>query len=114
MTAPAYPKPVHPDPARPTPARLLIANRGEVALRIQRAAAGLGIATVAVHAPDDAGALHVRLADRAVALPGRGAAAYLDAAALIAAARETGCDAVHPGYGFLSESAAFARACAGA
>ncbi|TMQ04610.1 MAG: carbamoyl-phosphate synthase large subunit, partial [Deltaproteobacteria bacterium] len=92
-------------------AKLLIANRGEVAVRIAQAAAELGIATVAVHADDDAHALHVRRADRAVALGGAGPAAYLDAARLVAIARDTGCDAVHPGYGFLAESAGFARAC---
>jgi len=91
--------------------RVLIANRGEVAIRIARACAELGLEAVAVHADDDRAALHVVKADRAVALPGRGVAAYLDAGALVAAARAAGCDAVHPGYGFLSENAAFARAC---
>ncbi len=91
--------------------RVLIANRGEVAIRIARACAELGLEAVAVYAEDDRAALHVVKADRAVALPGRGVSAYLDAAALVAAAREAGCDAVHPGYGFLSENAAFARAC---
>ena len=92
--------------------KLLIANRGEIAIRIARTAADLGIATVAVHPEDDAKSLHTRLADTAVQLPGTGAAAYLDAAAIIAAAREAGCDAIHPGYGFLSENEAFASACA--
>ena len=92
--------------------KCLIANRGEIAVRVARAAAACGIETVAVYSPDDAGALHVALADQAVALTGAGAAAYLDAAALVRAARATGCDAVHPGYGLLSESAAFAQACA--
>ncbi|HYF58454.1 MAG TPA: carboxyl transferase domain-containing protein [Burkholderiaceae bacterium] len=91
-----------------TPTALLIANRGEIAVRIARAAADLGIRSVAVHARDDAHGLHLRLADAAVALPGEGVAAYLDADALLAAARAAGCDAVHPGYGFLSENAAFA------
>ncbi len=94
--------------------KLLIANRGEVALRVARAASELGIASVAVYAPEDAESLHLRRCDEAVALPGQGAGAYLDAAALIEAARLSGCDAVHPGYGFLSENAAFARACADA
>ena len=94
--------------------RLLIANRGEVAVRILRAAQDLGIATVAVFSRDDAGALHTRLADQAVALDATGPAAYLDIPTLIAAARTTGCDAVHPGYGFLSERADFAQACADA
>ena len=91
--------------------KLLIANRGEVAVRIAQAAAELGIATVAVHADDDAASLHVRRADQAIALGGAGPAAYLDAARLVAIAQATGCDAVHPGYGFLSERADFARAC---
>jgi acetyl/propionyl-CoA carboxylase alpha subunit/acetyl-CoA carboxylase carboxyltransferase component len=91
--------------------RLLIANRGEVAVRILRAAQDLGIATVAVFSRDDAGALHTQLADQTVALEATGPAAYLDIAALIAAAHTTGCEAVHPGYGFLSERADFAQAC---
>ncbi|MFU8814742.1 MAG: carboxyl transferase domain-containing protein [Pseudomonadales bacterium] len=94
--------------------RLLIANRGEIAIRIARAAAELGIDTVAVYTQDDASSLHVIQADRAVVLPGAGPAGYLDIAAVIAAARFAGCDAVHPGYGFLSENADFAAACAAA
>ncbi len=89
--------------------RLLIANRGEVAVRIARSARERGIATVAVYAEDDAGALHVRAADVAVGLGRSGAGAYLDIARIIAAGHD--CDAVHPGYGFLSENAQFARAC---
>ena len=92
--------------------RLLIANRGEVAIRVARAARELGIACVAVYSEDDATSQHRRLADEAVALSGVGPRAYLDAQALIAAARVAECDALHPGYGFLSESAAFAQACA--
>lgn len=90
---------------------ILIANRGEIAIRIARAAAGLGLRSVAVYSSDDARALHVRSADAALALGGTGARAYLDGEAIIAAALAAGCDAIHPGYGFLSESAVFARAC---
>ena len=95
-------------------ARVLIANRGEIAVRIARAAAEAGIESVAIYATDDAGSPHVRAAYRAVALPGAGARAYLDIAAMIAAAKAEGCDALHPGYGFLSENPALARACAAA
>jgi acetyl/propionyl-CoA carboxylase alpha subunit/acetyl-CoA carboxylase carboxyltransferase component len=103
-----------PDERSPLFACLLIANRGEIAVRIARAAAGLGVRTVAVYATDDSRAPHVAAADTAVALRGEGAAAYLDADDLVRAARDAGADAVHPGYGFLSESARFARACAAA
>ncbi|CAN7209879.1 carbamoyl-phosphate synthase large subunit [Variovorax sp. LjRoot290] len=92
--------------------RILIANRGEIAVRLMRALRDLGIESVAVHAKDDANALHVQLADTAIALGTTGPSAYLDIAALIAIAREQGCDAVHPGYGFLSERSDFAQACA--
>ena len=88
---------------------LLIANRGEIALRIIRAAQEMGISTTAVFAEDDEACLHVRKADRALPLTGKGARAYLDGAQLAALAAEHGCDAVHPGYGFLSESAEFAE-----
>src|SRR6266404_395562 len=91
--------------------KLLIANRGEIAIRIAQAAAELGIATIGVFSEDDATSLHVRRVDEAIALTGRGAAAYLDIGTIIAAARAAGCDAIHPGYGFLSENAAFAKAC---
>ena len=90
--------------------RLLIVNRGEIAIRIARAAAELGIETVAIHASDDEHALHLRHADRKVALQGRGVAAYMDIESLTRIAVDEGCDAVHPGYGFLSESARFANA----
>ncbi|RRV38292.1 biotin/lipoyl-binding protein [Pseudomonas sp. o96-267] len=94
----------------PFPA-LLIANRGEIAIRIAQACADLGIRSVAVYAEDDTSCLHTRKADLAVALVGRGAAAYLDMDQLIAIAREQGCTAIHPGYGFLAENAEFARRC---
>ena len=90
--------------------KLLIANRGEIAIRIAEAAAELGIATVAVHSQDDANSLHTRRTDEVQALKGRGAAAYLDIAGVIEAAKAAKCDAVHPGYGFLSENARFAEA----
>ena len=85
--------------------RLLVANRGEIAIRITRAAAELGIETVGVFSEDDDTCLHVRHVDVARALRGRGPRAYLDVDQLLAIARETRCDAVHPGYGFLSEQA---------
>lgn len=91
---------------------ILIANRGEIAIRIARAASDLGARAVMVFAANDAASLHVRAGDTTLALPGSGARTYLDIEAMVDAARGAGCDAVHPGYGFLSESAAFARACA--
>ena len=94
--------------------RVLIANRAEIAIRIARASAELGIGSVALYSADDATSLHVVKADRAEQLPGRGASAYLDADAIIAAALATNCDAIHPGYGFLSENEGFARRCAAA
>ncbi len=94
--------------------KVLVANRGEIALRTVRALHDLGIASVAVYADDDAASPHVQAASAAVALGATGPAAYLDGARLIAIAQAQGCDAVHPGYGFLSERADFARACADA
>jgi acetyl/propionyl-CoA carboxylase alpha subunit/acetyl-CoA carboxylase carboxyltransferase component len=92
--------------------KLLIANRGEIAIRIARAAADGGLKTVAIYTADDAASLHVRTADESHEIPGRGARAYLDIEAVIVAAKATGCDALHPGYGFLSENAMLARRCA--
>ena len=97
--------------AVPTPiTRILIANRGEIALRIHRAAHEMGIETVAVHSTADADAMHVRLADQAVCIgPPAAADSYLHVANIIAAAEISGADAIHPGYGFLSENARFAE-----
>src|ERR1039457_4427053 len=93
------------------PTSILIANRGEIAIRVARAAAELGIRTVAVFSDDDAHSLHIRKTDHAVALRAAGARAYLDAGKILAVAKEAGCDAIHPGYGFLSENAGFAQRC---
>ncbi len=92
--------------------RLLVANRGEIAVRIMATASVLGIETVAVYPADDAACGHVGRADAAVELPGTGAAAYLDVDAIIAAAAGAGCDMLHPGYGFLSERPELAARCA--
>jgi len=91
--------------------KLLIANRGEIAVRIIASAALEGLATVAVYTQDDRGCAHVARAAEAVALPGTGAAGYLDIGAVIAAAATAGADAIHPGYGFLAENADFAHQC---
>ena len=91
--------------------KLLIANRGEIAVRIIRAARELGIATLQVHSDADTDSLAVQIADEAVNIgPPQAAKSYLNIQAIIAAAKQTGCDAVHPGYGFLAENAGFADA----
>ena len=91
--------------------KLLVANRGEIAIRIIRAAAELGIPTVAVYPRDDAASLHTGKAEETVVLKGVGGSAYLDIEQIISVARKSGCDAIHPGYGFLAENADFARRC---
>jgi acetyl-CoA carboxylase biotin carboxylase subunit len=92
--------------------RVLVANRGEVAVRVIRALHELGVEAVAVYSTADAGALHTRLADRAVCIgPPSAAESYLNVSSVVAAGETTGCDAVHPGWGFLAENPEFVRAC---
>ena len=91
--------------------RLLVANRGEIAIRILRTAAELELATAAIHSSDDSASQHIQHADLQIPLDGIGPAAYLDIAQIVERAREHECDAIHPGYGFLAENADFARAC---
>ena len=91
--------------------KILIANRGEIALRVIRACREMGIKSVAVHSTAESAAMHVRMADESVCIgPAAGTASYLSMPAIIAACEITGAEAIHPGYGFLSENAEFAEA----
>src|SRR5262245_6277525 len=92
--------------------RILVANRGEIAARVLRACRAMGIETVAVHSTADADSPHLRLADRTICIgPGPAIHSYLDQEALLQAADQTDCQAIHPGYGFLAENALFAARC---
>src|SRR4051812_20087768 len=93
--------------------KVLIANRGEIALRVNRACHELGLSTVAIYSTADSDSLHVKFADESVCVgPPAARESYLNMHAILAAAEVTGADAIHPGYGFLSENAQFAKACA--
>ena len=91
--------------------RILIANRGEIAIRIAKAASDLGIKTLAVYSEDDINSLHIKIADEARMLDGTGVPSYLNAENIMQIASSSGCDAIHPGYGFLAENPDFAKAC---
>lgn len=95
-----------------SPKRVLVANRGEIAIRIMSAISDCGMQSVAIYSEDDENSLHLRKADDSIKLQGKGAAAYLNIKNIIKAAKSAECDAIHPGYGFLSENAEFARTCA--
>jgi len=88
--------------------KVLIANRGEIAIRIARTCSDLGLKTVGIYSEDDANSLHLSKVDEAYKIEGKGVQAYLDVKAIITLAKETKADAIHPGYGFLSENAFFA------
>ena len=90
---------------------ILIANRGEIAIRISRAASALGIRSVGIYSSDDKTNLHVAMTDEAIELQGFGPKAYLDLEQIVEAAKKSGCDAIHPGYGFLSEQSELAKRC---
>ena len=90
---------------------ILIANRGEISVRIARAAADLGIRSVSIYSEDDKNSLHTKISNEAALIPGMGAKAYLDIDSIILTAKKMGCDMLHPGYGFLSERADFAERC---
>ena len=88
--------------------KVLIANRGEIAIRIARTCSDLGLRTIGIYSEDDANSLHLSKVDEAYKLEGKGAQAYLDIKAIVRIAKESKADAIHPGYGFLSENALFA------